>query len=227
MKVVLSYLNSPAEIELKSFSIIKSKVNRLDLSDEEKEILLRIIHTTADFQFQELFYISKNFLDYWYEMILSAKKENKKISVYVDTEMIRAGVNKNKLRLVGINLFCPVNYDSVKKIAEKTQLTRAIVGIDWTVKNRKSTRVFVIGNSPTALFRLCEHLQKNVIDNVVVIGVPVGFVGAKESKLFLQKLNVPKILIKGEKGGSTIAVAILNSLLNLSIRKLGFNENPK
>ncbi|MEN3042867.1 MAG: precorrin-8X methylmutase [Fervidobacterium sp.] len=227
MKVVFNYLNSPAEIELKSFSIIKSKVNRLDLSDEEKEILLRIIHTTADFQFQKLFYISKNFLDYWYEMILSAKKENKKISVYVDTEMIKAGVNKNKLRFVGINLFCPVNYDSVQKIAEKTQLTRAIVGIDWTVKNRKNTRVFVIGNSPTALFRLCEHLQKNVIDNVIVIGVPVGFVGAKESKLFLQKLNVPKILIKGEKGGSTIAVAILNSLLNLSIRKLGFNENPK
>lgn len=218
------YIVSPEQIEEKSFSIIKDRVRRNNLSQEELEILYRVIHTTADFSFEELFQISSDFLKRWYELVLTSRVYNKKLLVYVDTKMIRVGVSKFKSNLVGVKLFCPNEYKNVVSLAQKQSLTRAIVGVDWTVKKRKNTRIFVIGNSPTALFRLCEHVKINKqLRDILVVGVPVGFVGAKESKEILKNLGIPYIVIDGERGGSTIAVAIMNALLNLAIKKLGFD----
>ncbi len=221
---MLDYIVSPKQIEEKSFSIIKDNIKRNDLTQEELEILYRVVHTTADFSFKRLFQISSDFLQRWYELILTPRAYNKKLLAYVDTKMIKAGVSKFKSDLAGIKLFCPNEYKTVVSLAQKQGLTRAIVGIDWTVEKRKNTKIFVIGNSPTALFRLCEHVKNNgQLNDILVIGVPVGFVGAKESKEVLKSLRIPYVVIDGEKGGSTIAVAIMNALLNLAVKKLGFD----
>lgn len=221
---MLGYMASPKQIEEKSFSLIRDKIKRNDLSQEELEILYRVVHTTADWGFEKIFQISNDFLEKWYKLILTPRAYNKKLLVYVDTKMIKAGVSKFKSDLAGIKLFCPNEYKTVVNLAQRQNLTRAIVGIDWTVEKRKNTKIFVIGNSPTALFRLCEHVKKDEqLSNILVIGVPVGFVGAKESKEILKSLGIPYIVIDGEKGGSTIAVAIMNALLNLTVKKLGFD----
>lgn len=221
---MLDYIVSPKQIEEKSFSIIKDNIKRNDLTQEQLEILYRVVHTTADFSFERLFQISSDFLQRWYELILTPRAYNKKLLAYVDTKMIKAGVSKFKSDLAGIKLFCPNEYKTVVSLAQKQGLTRAIVGVDWTVEKRKNTKIFVIGNSPTALFRLCEYIKNDdQLSDILVIGVPVGFVGAKESKEVLKSLRIPYIVIDGEKGGSTIAVAIMNALLNLAVKKLGFD----
>lgn len=133
--------------------------------------------------------------------------------IYCDTNMIVTGLNKMGLAKFGCSAYCLVNDEEVAKEAKERGITRSMVGIEKAVKD-KDTRIFLIGNAPTALFKLLEEISKEDAEKPQLIaGVPVGFVGCPESKAALSDYDVPFIRTNGTKGGSTVAVAVLHGIL--------------
>jgi len=128
--------------------------------------------------------------------------------------MIKAGLNSERL---GCSIVTYVHDDDVKTQAKKESITRSMAAIEKAVD--ENIKIFAIGNAPTALFKIIELIKKDIIHPDLIIGVPVGFVGAAESKEELMTLDVPWISIKGRKGGSPVAVSIINGLYKMSLRK--------
>lgn len=201
----MSYVKVPMTIENTSFDIIEQEMDRHNFTDKELQIVKRVIHTTADFQYQELIYISHNAI----ENGIKALKKGAKI--YTDTNMALAGINKRALNNLGCSIDCYVNHEDVWEEAKRRGITRSIVGVEKAVKD--GFDFFVFGNAPTALYTLKELTQEGKVSPKFIVGAPVGFVGAKESKEEIEKLDTPMITIRGRKGGSNVAAAIVNALL--------------
>ena len=210
----MAYIKEPMDIEKRSFEIIENelgdKIN--DFSNEEKPIIKRVIHTTADFEYADLIDIRNDAINSGMKALNSACK------IYCDTNMIVNGLSKVILEKFGVSAYSLVSDKEVIEEAKKRGVTRSIVGIEKALKD-KDTKIFLIGNAPTALFTLLENMNDNKPD--LIVGVPVGFVGASESKEELAKYDVPYIRIKGRKGGSTVAVSILHGILYQMYRREG------
>ncbi|RBP41556.1 precorrin-8X methylmutase [Garciella nitratireducens] len=201
----MNYRNDPQEIEKKSFEIIASELG-VHFSDSRVEaIVKRVIHTTADFEYAKLLEFSPTAI----EEGIKALKEGG--SIYCDTNMIVAGVNKKSFNRFGGHLYNFVHEEEVCVEAKKRGVTRSIIAIEKALE-KKDIKIFAIGNAPTALYTLLEKCKEGYPKPNLIIGVPVGFVGAAESKEELKKHDIPYILTSGRKGGSTVAVAIINAL---------------
>lgn len=204
----MSYIKKPMAIENKSFEIITEelgdKINQF--SDLEKPIIKRVIHTAADFEYADLIKFIKNPIE---NGKLALKNGSK---IYCDTNMIVNGLSKINLDKFKCKPYCLVSDENVIKEAKERGVTRSIVGMEKAL-NDKDTKIFIIGNAPTALYTLMENIEKTGIVPDLIIGVPVGFVGAAESKDDLLKMDIPSIIIEGRKGGSTVAVSILHGIL--------------
>ena len=136
--------------------------------------------------------------------------------------MSSSGLSKAVLNKFNCSAYSLVRDEKVAKEAKERGVTRSIVGMEYAVKD-KDTKIFIMGNAPTALYRLKELIISEKLDkNILVIGVPVGFVGAAESKEFFKDINVPYITINGRKGGSTVAVSILHGILYQLYKREGF-----
>lgn len=194
------------KIEEKSFEIITEELGNKTFQEREGKIIKRVIHTTADFEYGDITKISETAID----SALKALKEGCKI--YTDTKMAMSGINKKVLKELNSEIYCLVDDAEVTKEAKERGLTRSMVAMEKAVKDPE-TKIFVIGNAPTALFQLCSYIDEGHGKPSLVVGVPVGFVGAAESKEELTKRNVPYITTLGRKGGSTIAAAIINALM--------------
>ena len=133
-------------------------------------------------------------------------------NIYTDTQMIKAGVNRRKFIELGGEICNFVHDEDVYKKAKERGITRSMVSIEKALTYKK-IKIYAIGNAPTALFTLIKMVEKGISKPDLVIGVPVGFVGAEESKEALMKVDVPYIVTRGRKGGSTVAASIINSLL--------------
>jgi precorrin-8X/cobalt-precorrin-8 methylmutase len=200
-------LNHP--IVEQSFAIIDREVGEHHLNPQEYAIARRVIHTTADFEYL-------NLLEFNHQAIASALITLQKgTPIITDVTMVKQGI----LTLVS-----------------KTYQNRIIAAIDFADtaqpgKTRSETgmiecwqqypdAIYVIGNAPTALIALCQCIQQqdkhHTITPPLIIGAPVGFVSVTESKEALKQLNVPQIIVKGRKGGSPVAAAIINALLILA-----------
>ena len=197
---------NPADIETRSFEIITEELGHLNLSPELAPIVKRVVHTTADFDYARITEIQSGAVASAVAALVAGCK------IYSDTRMIIAGVSKPMLKKLNCELYTYVDDAEVATQSKEKGLTRSILGIEKAVED-PDTRIFVIGNAPTALVRLGELIQEGKVRPALVIGVPVGFVGASESKEFIKKTGVPYIVTNGRKGGSTVAVAILNALL--------------
>jgi precorrin-8X/cobalt-precorrin-8 methylmutase len=197
---------NPADIETRSFEIITEELGHLNLSPELAPIVKRVVHTTADFDYARITEIQSDAVSSAVAALVAGCK------IYSDTRMIIAGVSKPMLKTLNCELYTYVDDAGVAALSKEKGLTRSILGIEKAVED-PDTRIFVIGNAPTALVRLGELIQEGKVRPALVIGVPVGFVGASESKEFIKKTGVPYIVTNGRKGGSTVAVAILNALL--------------
>jgi precorrin-8X/cobalt-precorrin-8 methylmutase len=197
---------NPADIETRSFEIITEELGHLNLSPELAPIVKRVVHTTADFDYARITEIQSGAVSSAVAALVAGCK------IYSDTRMIIAGVSKPMLKKLNCELYTYVDDAEVAALSKEKGLTRSILGIEKAVED-PDTRIFVIGNAPTALVRLGELIQEGKVRPALVIGVPVGFVGASESKEFIKKTGVPYIVTNGRKGGSTVAVAILNALL--------------
>ena len=206
----MSYIKDPKGIEVRSFEIIAENVGKEieKFSEEEQLIVKRLIHTSGDFDYANIVEFQNNPI----EAAMEALKEGN-CKIYCDTNMIVNGLNKAGLARFGASAYCLVADPEVAKEAKERGVTRSMIGIEKALKD-KDTKIFLIGNAPTALFILLEQMGKNG-NNVpkMIAGVPVGFVGCPESKAELSKYDVPFIRTNGTKGGSTIAVGVMHGIL--------------
>lgn len=214
----MSYIKKPGDIERRSFEIIEEELGEKvkKFSKEELPIVKRVIHTTADFEYADLIRFSEKAI----EEAKKALKNGGKI--YCDTQMIVNGLSKNVLNKFGFTAYSLVSDDEVAKEAKERGVTRSIVGIEKAAKD-KDTKIFLIGNAPTALFRLKELVENKEIEKpALIVAVPVGFVGAAESKEILIGSDLNYILVRGRKGGSPVAVSILHGILYQLYEREGF-----
>ena len=207
----MSYLKNPMGIEERSFEIIGEEMGTHSFNDEELMIVKRTIHTTADFEYKELVDISKDAIE-------TAKELFKKgATIYTDTNMALNGINKMALSKTNSKVICYVNEEVVHKEAKEKGITRSMAGVELAAK--ENVDIFVFGNAPTALFRLKELIKEGKANPKLIIAVPVRFVGAAESKENMDELSIPYIRVKGRKGGSTVAAAIVNALMYMVVER--------
>lgn len=196
----------PNEIEAKSMEIIGSEMRPWSGAPEELPVVKRVIHTTADFEFEEAMRFSKEAVTLAREALAAGA------AIVTDTNMAAAGINKAACARFGVSVVCRMAEDDVREEAERRGVTRAVVSMEKAARATPGA-IFAIGNAPTALIRLCELIDSGECAPALVIGVPVGFVNVVESKERLVKTNVPYIAAMGRKGGSPVASTIVNALL--------------
>lgn len=179
------------------------------LPKENEAVIKRVIHTTADFDYAENLFFSPNVVSSAVELL-----RNKKPIVITDTHMALSGISKPSCAKLGIETYCFMSDDDVSALSKKTGMTRASCSIDKAARlDEHRPIIFAIGNAPTALVRIRQLLDANLVHPEVIIAVPVGFVNVVNAKELIMETNVPQIVAKGQKGGSTIAAAIMNALL--------------
>lgn len=196
----------PEEIEKRSFEIISEELGDRKLEEKYAPIIKRVIHTTADFDYADNLVFSEGVL----EQALSALRSG--ACIVTDTQMAKAGINKKALAKLGVEIYNFIADEDVAKLAKENGTTRSVACIDKAAMLGKPV-IFVIGNAPTALVRIYELVQERKLNPELIIGTPVGFVNVVQSKEMVMELNVPYIIVKGRKGGSNVAAAIVNALL--------------
>lgn len=214
----MSYIKRPQDIEIRSFEIIEEEMGEKskEFLAEHLPVVKRVIHTTADFEYADLLEFSDDAI----ESCIKALKEGGKI--YCDTNMIVNGLSKITLDKFGYSAYSLVSDKDVAAEAKERGVTRSIVGIEHAAKDSE-TKIYLIGNAPTALFRLKELIESGEVEKpALIVGVPVGFVGAAESKEILPGSGIPYIIVKGRKGGSPVAVSILHGILYQIYKREGF-----
>ena len=198
-------ITDPMEIEKRSMEIIESGLPK-GIPEENKAVVKRVIHCTADFDYAENLAFSKDAV----QKALSALKEG--CDIITDTQMALAGINKAAASKLGCRIHCFMSDPDVAEKAKELGCTRAAISME-KAKNLDKPLIFVIGNAPTALLKLREFIDAGEISPLLVIGVPVGFVNVVESKNAIMETDVPYIIAKGRKGGSNVAAAIVNALM--------------
>ena len=203
----MNFIMNPAEIEKRSFEIISGKLEGRQFDPQNVNVIKRVIHTTADFDYAD----NLVFSDGAATIAKRALKDGARI--VTDTQMAKAGINKKAIEQFGCDLHCFIDTPAVAEIAQAKGFTRARAAVDRAVETLENPIIFVVGNAPTALIRLYELINSREFLPVFIIAVPVGFVNVVESKELILGLKVPHIAAKGQKGGSNVAAAICNALL--------------
>jgi len=199
----------PKDIERRSFEIIAAELGERKLPDDIRPIVMRAIHTTADFDYYDNLFFSDNVVQIALEAIRNGAV------IVTDTNMAKSGVNKAALARHGCTVECFMADSDVAAAASENGTTRATASVDKAAKLGKPV-IYAVGNAPTALVRLCEHIKAGSFVPKLVIGVPVGFVNVVQSKEMIIESGVPCIVARGRKGGSNVAAAICNALLYMS-----------
>ncbi len=198
----------PSDIEKESFRIIKSELDAMGKSVPEELLptVLRVIHTTADFEYADTMRFSEDVIEKAKAAIRSGAH------IVTDTNMALSGISKKTLEKYGGEVHCFMADADVAALAKEQGVTRATVSMD-KASEIDAPLIFAIGNAPTALIRLHELINEGKIKPLLIIGVPVGFVNVVEAKELILNGDVPYIVNEGRKGGSTVAAAICNSIL--------------
>ena len=196
----------PMDIEKKSFEIIESHISDIFIPDDRKDIVKRVIHTTADFDYIE----NLKFSDDSISSALKALKDG--VTIVTDTNMAYSGINKTALAKLGGKAVCFMSDPDVAEEPKKREITRAAVSMEKAC-SFSGNLIFAIGNAPTALIELDRLIKEGKVNPSLIIGVPVGFVNVCESKEIIMESGVPYIVARGNKGGSNVAAAICNALI--------------
>ncbi|OLR62661.1 precorrin-8X methylmutase [Anaerostipes sp. 992a] len=196
----------PSEIEKKSMEMITEELGERKFPEYEEPVVKRCIHTSADFDYANNLIFSEDAA----RQAIQAIRDG--ASIITDTRMAASGINKKRLAQFGGQVYCFMDHEDVAQEAKERGCTRAVICMERGAK-MEGPVIFAIGNAPTALIHLYELIQDGKVDPVLVIGVPVGFVNVIESKELFLESEIPHIIAKGRKGGSTIAAAICNALI--------------
>lgn len=201
------------QIESDSFSIIDHEMETRhgghSFNRGEWNVVRRAIHTTGDFEYAQLYRFSDNAV----EAAINALKSGAQI--ITDVSMIVTGLNQARLKVYGNQAECFISHPDVIKIAKETGETRAIHSMRYARdKGLLEGAIIGVGNAPTALLELLRMVEAEEVKPALIIGIPVGFVKADESKLALTEQNhIPYIASLGRKGGSPLVVSTIHALL--------------
>jgi len=195
----------PHEIEAKSFAIIDAEAGPHNFTPDEWKIVRRMIHTTADFAYMQMIRISNG------AVAAGVKAIRNGCTVVTDTNMAKTGIRNGSLATFGARCECLMADPRVAVKAKERGVTRAHVAVEEAA-HMMENGIYVVGNAPTALLRLLEMIKKKEAAPALVVGLPVGFVNAVESKAALVETNIPYISNVGRKGGSNVAASVINAL---------------
>jgi len=206
------------EIERESFRIIEEEMGQHSFPQDQWRIIRRVIHTTGDFDYAHRIRFTPDAVSCGIEALRNSA------CIYADTRMIRAGLSPWRLAWHGNEVVCPAESAQSQELAERTGVARTLAAFRNCASGLNGT-VIAVGNAPTALLEVIRLIEEDGVRPRLVIGVPVGFVQAEESKSALRNVvNQPSITVLGRKGGSSVAVAIIHALLELA--KAGEQELP-
>lgn len=199
-------------IMIESFRTIASELKTTPPSLGHKWALLHTIHTTADFEMENIFYADPLAIETLHEQLISRKID----TIITDVTMVASGIRKGALERLGLQVKCYLHDPRVAELAEQYGITRTQAGIRLAVVEHPNA-LYAFGNAPTALIELCQLTRKGVATPGGIIAAPVGFVNVQESKHMAMTFgNVSKLVIRGRKGGSNLAATLVNALLTLN-----------
>ena len=195
-------------IMIESFRTISGELKR-DYPLDHKWALLHAIHTTADFDMEDILYTDPKAVETLYNKV----KDGTLKTIVTDVTMVTSGIRKGALARLGVEATCYLSDPRVAEMAQAQDITRTQAGIRLAVEEHPDA-LFAFGNAPTALMELCELIRKGKAHPAGIIAAPVGFVHVRESKHMVKPLrNIPKIIVEGRKGGSNLAATLCNAIL--------------
>jgi len=206
-----TYLRDGAAIYKKSFAIIRAEADLSHFSDQEADVAVRMIHACGQVEAAQSILFGK-------DLVAAARAALAAgAPILCDAEMVAHGVTRARLPAHN-EVICTLRDPRVPALAERLGTTRSAAALDlWA--GRLAGAVIAIGNAPTALFRLLELLDAGAPQPAAILGMPVGFVGATESKEALAAAahGVPWLIVRGRMGGSAMTAAALNALARAGI----------
>jgi precorrin-8X/cobalt-precorrin-8 methylmutase len=207
---MFNYIRNPAEIYARSFEIIRSEVDLSSLPADAHDVAVRIIHACGMPEIVSDLVITDDFVSAARESLVRQR------AILVDVEMVRHGIISRQLP-TGVEIICTLNDPRARDIGIAQSITRTAAATQLWGEHLEGA-IVVIGNAPTALFALLEMIDAGSAKPACIVGMPVGFVGAAESKdeLIANPRGIPFATIKGRKGGSAMASSVVNALTGLS-----------
>ena len=197
-------------IMIESFRTIEKELKDQNMPVGRKWPLLHAIHTTADFDMENILLVDDKAVETMYEGVASGRIKH----IVTDVTMVVSGIRKGALQRLGVDAKCYLDDPRVKQMAEEKNITRTQAGIRLAVQDIPENAIFAFGNAPTALMELCDLMRKGKAFPAGIIAAPVGFVHVRESKHMVKPFHdVPKIIVEGRKGGSNLAATLINSIL--------------
>jgi len=202
----------PQGIEARSFEIIEELVGKTpgyrELAPEERAVVCRVVHTTGDLEMASSVRMGPG------AVLTGIRALKKGTRIFADVKMVQVGINVSRLAKLGGEVYCLIDDPAVVREAERQGITRAAAAVQAACPEGQ---VVAIGNAPTALSALCDLVERGHIQPALVVGTPVGFVGAAEAKERLVNQDVPWITTCGTRGGSAVAAAVVNALILLAL----------
>lgn len=198
-----------ASIMMESFRTIKSELQHQDYPLDHLWALLHAIHTTADFDMENILHTDPEAVATLYNKV----KDGILTTIITDVTMVQSGIRKGALTRLGIEAKCYLNDPRVAEFSSINHLTRTQTAIRLAVEEHPDA-LFAFGNAPTALMELCDLIRKGKAHPAGIIAAPVGFVHVKESKHMVKPfIDIPKIIVEGRKGGSNLTATLCNAIL--------------
>ena len=200
------------QIMMESFRTIASELRRQDYPLDHKWALLHAIHTTADFDMEQILYTDDHAVETLYKKV----SEGRLKTIVTDVTMVTSGIRKGALERLGIEAKCYLQDPRVAEMSVAEGITRTQAGIRLAVEEHPDA-LFAFGNAPTALMELCDLVRKGKAHPAGIIAAPVGFVHVRESKHMVKPFKeIPKIIVEGRKGGSNLAATLCNAILTFN-----------
>lgn len=197
------------QIMIESFRTISKELKRQDYPLGHKWALLHAIHTTADFDMEDILYTDAGAVEALYQKVANGELK----TIVTDVTMVVSGIRKGALSRLGIEAKCYLSDPRVAEMAASQGITRTQAGIRLAVEEHPNA-LFAFGNAPTALMELCDLIRKGKAHPAGIIAAPVGFVHVRESKHMVKPFkDIPKIIVEGRKGGSNLAATLCNAIL--------------
>ncbi|MFQ5561172.1 MAG: precorrin-8X methylmutase [Nitrospinota bacterium] len=201
-------IRDPEKIIDKSFSLIRAAFGPHSYGDDEFTVVTRIAHSTGDTDFAKEVVFSPGAVESGLQALM------KGCAVFTDVNMVKVGISKPLLQKFRCNCICHVSDEDVAAKSREKKITRSELAVQ-KVSAEIEGGIVVVGNAPTALFEVVRLVREGTLNPALIIGFPVGFVGAEESKRELTTVNVPYMTNLSKRGGTPVAVSAINALLNI------------